>query len=334
MTATLWRRSLDAEVDLTGTPVAGAQLSTYEPGQSTLKPTYTDPALTIAHANPVVTNGAGQWPAVYLAPGDYRLTCNNPDGSQRWTIDLEITSEEVETVAPAAEAAAKNIVAGGEFWNVSTSAEELEDASAFAPEWAALAETGEVLVSRQTDQEALQPVNLRLAQPDVGAKRIGAASWVPSRRSRWLRGQQIVMSARVRASSGFRVRFAVLAWAGAVDAAPPDVVANWSSGVYGPGDFFVGAGVSVIATGSSLPPAFVWQDIAAAVGAVPADATNIGAVFWTDLGIAQNASLDLGLVQIELGTVPTPFERLSAVDLSTSGTAGAPGFLLYAAGVI
>lgn len=333
MVATLWRRSFDAEVSLTGAPVVGAKLLTYDPGTSTPKPTYADPALTIPLPNPVVNNGAGQWPAVYLAPGNYRLVCNNPDDSLRWTVDPELTSEEVETVTPAAQAAAKNIIAGGEFWNVAAGPELYEDADTFTPEWNVLTETGDVSVARQTDQEIGQPVNLSLLQPDVGAKRIGAVTWVPTRRSRHLRGQQVVMSARVRASSGFRVRFAVLAWTGTADAPPADPIANWSSGVYGPGDFFVGSGVSVIATGSSLPPSFVWQDIAAAVGTVPVGTNNIGAVFWSDLGMAQNASLDLGLVQIELGTVPTAYERLSAVDIGSAGGAF-PQFLLMNAGVI
>lgn len=59
-------------VGLDGRPISGAKLFTYATGTSTPKAVFTDPALTVAHANPVVADAAGRFPAMFLASGDYR----------------------------------------------------------------------------------------------------------------------------------------------------------------------------------------------------------------------------------------------------------------------
>lgn len=56
-----------------GRPVSGAKLNTYITGTSTAKAVYTDAALTIAHANPVVADDDGRFPLMFPAAGDYRL---------------------------------------------------------------------------------------------------------------------------------------------------------------------------------------------------------------------------------------------------------------------
>jgi hypothetical protein len=59
-------------VGLDGRPLAGAKLLTYITGTSTPKPVFTDAALTVPHANPVVADQAGRFPAMFLGAGDYR----------------------------------------------------------------------------------------------------------------------------------------------------------------------------------------------------------------------------------------------------------------------
>lgn len=59
-------------VGLDGRPLAGAKLLTYITGTSTPKPVFTDAALTVAHANPVVADSAGRFPAMFIGAGDYR----------------------------------------------------------------------------------------------------------------------------------------------------------------------------------------------------------------------------------------------------------------------
>jgi hypothetical protein len=50
------------------TLLAGAKLYFYVPGSTTPRNTYTDSALTIPHANPVVADSGGRFPAIYLNP--------------------------------------------------------------------------------------------------------------------------------------------------------------------------------------------------------------------------------------------------------------------------
>lgn len=56
-----------------GRPVSGAKLNTYQTGTSTAKSVFTDAALTIAHANPVVADANGRFAAMFMAGGDYRV---------------------------------------------------------------------------------------------------------------------------------------------------------------------------------------------------------------------------------------------------------------------
>jgi hypothetical protein len=53
--------------DSSGNPYSGALAYFYATGTSTPKAVYTNEALTIAHANPVVADSSGRWPAIYLA---------------------------------------------------------------------------------------------------------------------------------------------------------------------------------------------------------------------------------------------------------------------------
>jgi hypothetical protein len=59
-------------VGLDGRPISGAKLYTYTTGTSTPKAVYTDAALTVAHANPVIADSAGRFPAMFLGAGDYK----------------------------------------------------------------------------------------------------------------------------------------------------------------------------------------------------------------------------------------------------------------------
>jgi hypothetical protein len=55
-----------------GRPLAGAKLYTYDTGTSTPKPTYTDAALSVPHANPIIADAAGRFPAIFLTTGTYK----------------------------------------------------------------------------------------------------------------------------------------------------------------------------------------------------------------------------------------------------------------------
>ena len=67
--------------DSSGNVESGALLTVYQAGTSTPVSTYSDTALSVAHASPVVANSAGRFPAIYIAAGSYKLDVTNPDGS-------------------------------------------------------------------------------------------------------------------------------------------------------------------------------------------------------------------------------------------------------------
>lgn len=75
-------------IDSTGTPYAGAKANFYLTGTTTQTDTYTDNALGVAHANPVVADSAGQFAAIYLDPAiTYRCIITESDNTQIDDID-------------------------------------------------------------------------------------------------------------------------------------------------------------------------------------------------------------------------------------------------------
>lgn len=61
-------------LDANGNPYAGAKAYTYLTGTSTPQATYSDSGLTTPHANPVVADAAGRFPAIYgPTTNDYKL---------------------------------------------------------------------------------------------------------------------------------------------------------------------------------------------------------------------------------------------------------------------
>lgn len=71
-----------------GKPISGALLNTYIAGTTTPIATYTDVALTVANANPIVANSSGQIGPVFLTPGSsYKFVFTNPDASSLYSQD-------------------------------------------------------------------------------------------------------------------------------------------------------------------------------------------------------------------------------------------------------
>lgn len=64
--------------DDNGLPLAGAKLRFYNPGTTTPRVVYTDSALTIAHAQPVLSDAAGFFPRVFVGAGAYKRTLHGP----------------------------------------------------------------------------------------------------------------------------------------------------------------------------------------------------------------------------------------------------------------
>ncbi len=71
------------QLDSNGDPVPGALLYTYRASTvNTPLATYTNAAETTPHANPIVADGAGYWPATFLSASAYKLVARlpSPDG--------------------------------------------------------------------------------------------------------------------------------------------------------------------------------------------------------------------------------------------------------------
>lgn len=60
-------------VNANGKPYAGAKLYTYQAGTTTPLASYADASLTTPHANPVVADANGTFPAIYLQKQSYKL---------------------------------------------------------------------------------------------------------------------------------------------------------------------------------------------------------------------------------------------------------------------
>lgn len=90
---TLWRRSNSIEWDANGDRASGAKVYFYDAGTSTPRAAYQNADLSTAHPHPVVADGNGRWPAIFLQFGDYKETATTSGGSELWSTD-NITNDE------------------------------------------------------------------------------------------------------------------------------------------------------------------------------------------------------------------------------------------------
>ena len=73
-------------MDANGDPVAGGKLNTYAAGTSTPLATYSDSALAVLNANPVILSAAGR-ATVYLTNAGYKLVLTDSADVVLWTQD-------------------------------------------------------------------------------------------------------------------------------------------------------------------------------------------------------------------------------------------------------
>ena len=66
----------------TGKLLAGSLIDTFEAGTTTPKTTYTDEALSVPHANPIVVDADGRWPTIFAADSDtFQLRLRDSGGA-------------------------------------------------------------------------------------------------------------------------------------------------------------------------------------------------------------------------------------------------------------
>ena len=179
----------------------------------------------------------------------------------------------------------------------------------FADRWYILSQTGTVTPSALTDPEDGFPSGVRITQSQASAQRFGYAQIIESRICKDLRGKSGVFVPRIRISNSQAVRYAILGWTSTADSVTSDVVADWTSGTYTAGNFFLGSNLSVIAVGAQTPSASTWTSLTAITAALGSTFNNIIVMVWTEGTAAQNVTLDFDFNQFEQGSIATPFER-------------------------
>lgn len=91
----------------TGALIPGARAYFYEAGTSTLLSVYTEYTLTTAHANPVIADSAGRFPAIYYDPNDdYKVKVTDASDVEIYSQDFSAVADENAFTRTAAEIAA------------------------------------------------------------------------------------------------------------------------------------------------------------------------------------------------------------------------------------
>lgn len=93
--STLWPLSLQQRLDRNGRPQAGAKAYFYETGTLTARTVYSDPGLSTPHAQPVVADTFGAFPAVFPPLGQYRCRVVTSSGSLIFDVELDGGAEAV-----------------------------------------------------------------------------------------------------------------------------------------------------------------------------------------------------------------------------------------------
>ncbi|RJF74368.1 DUF2793 domain-containing protein [Rhodopseudomonas palustris] len=181
------------------------------------------------------------------------------------------------------------------------------DASYDFDQWLTLTQDAAVSVSSLPDAEAGTPTMMRSLQSAAAPQRFGRIQWLEKLLCRELRGQTVVLSARVRCSSAITLRYAIVEWTGTADAITKDLIADWASASPTAGNFFTAASTVVVGTGATTLAANTLTDLLPLSGTVSPVMNNLAVLFWTDAAQPQNVTLDIGKVKLERGSVATPF---------------------------
>ena len=92
-------------------------------------------------------------------------------------------------------------------------------------------------------------------------------------------------------------------------AAARDVVSDWASSNFTTGNFFKSANLVVRATGATAVTANTWTDLTTTPGAMGPNFNNLIFMVWSESALGQNATLDVGLAQLERTAISSTFER-------------------------
>ncbi|WP_148301852.1 hypothetical protein [Sneathiella glossodoripedis] len=103
-------------LDSAGDPLSGAKLYFYQAGTSTPEDTYTDAALSVAHANPVVADSEGKFATIYLQSLNYKVVLKDSSDTTIWTqdnVDGRAVADGSITLAKMADLTQGSLIVGG-----------------------------------------------------------------------------------------------------------------------------------------------------------------------------------------------------------------------------
>lgn len=220
------------------------------------------------------------------------------------------------TLATTANARAfKNLIINGDMavsqQNGTTNTSTADDVYAL-DRWYALTQSAAIQVQQQSDQESGTPFNSRLTQNQATAQRMGYAQIIEGKNCKYLRGQTVTLSFRLRCSASQAIRYAILEWTGTEDSVTSDVVNSWTNTTYTTGNFFISTTTTIPTNGvtSITPSANTWTDATALTVTLGTSFNNLTVFVWTEGTAAQNVTLDVSRVQLEPGSTATAFEYL------------------------
>jgi hypothetical protein len=184
-------------------------------------------------------------------------------------------------------------------------------------QWVVLTQTAAVTASSisvplGTAMEDGTPYAMRLLQAQATAQRFGRIQWLEHAESNGFRNQPATLTARVRMSAATTLRYAIIAWTGTPDSITKDVVLSWTNTTFTAGNFFTSTSTVIVATGSIALAANTPTDITPITGVVTNAGNNLAVFFWTDSAQAQNVTLDIAKVKLEMDRAPTAFEAPNA----------------------
>ena len=202
----------------------------------------------------------------------------------------------------------------GQVWQrQNTGAAAITDDTYVFDRWYGLTQSAGVTASQVTLAEDGTPYMMRLSQANASAQRFGIAQIIEYLHCVDMRAQGVVLSARVRMSATTTLRYAILEWTGTSDSVTSDFVLDWTNGTFTAGNFFTTTSTTVTSTGSTSLTANTLTNISL-TGTVSSSANNVVVIFWTDSTQAQNVTLDIAKVQLEIGSTASTFSPRSYVD--------------------
>lgn len=185
----------------------------------------------------------------------------------------------------------------------------------FIDRWYGLTQTASITAFFDADPEDGYTDAIRLRQTQGTAQRMGVAQVIEGINVKDLRGDDAVLSPRVKVSTDLDIRYAILEWTGTEDSVTTDVVNDWTSGTYTAGNFFLGSNLTVTAVGSeNVTSAGGWTTLTELTGSVSSSMNNMIVFIWTEAAVPLNTELSVDFVQLEAGDTATGPERRAVQD--------------------